>query len=457
MPDDRDSTPNVQRAVAFFVRVGLTRILERMREKYIEVGDVGGQIVVEESTINERRELASFLGKAPFHGTTLRVRLRDVDAALRQSGFACTLPEVLHAFLPDQPLVTRKEQRAAHATYQADFWTALQTTVSQVATGTRGYLWLTQGRHGVEWLYTRYKNISKDEQEQQLQVIQRVTRALNELPSPDKPERLALFAQRISGNPHALDTDTGAGRLFLFALSDLAHNRENIPGDEAEHEELAPRLSQDRMQELRLYADVGLRVDTISSSVAVFNLVKAVDAHGQIDALLQVAGERVLLLPLRQVVEWQSIVPANNRIYVCENPQVFEEIVEHHKHGGTSPTLVCTSGWPSVAALMLLDLLLAQSSDNELYYSGDFDLKGLQIAAYLIERYPERCHLWHFDSDAYGTALHHGGVPALPKELAMLSTLPTMFAALVRKMQEKSMWAYQEGITQLLASAIYGK
>ena len=451
MLEKKDIASNTQRAVGFFTSVGLTRLLERLREKYIEVGDVGGQVVITDSTANERRELASFLGKAPFQGGTLKVRLRDVDAALRQSGFACTLPDVLRAFLPEQPLVTRKEQRAVHTMHQADFRDALQAVVSQVDEGARASLWLTQGQHGVEWLYARNKNFPKDEQEQQLRMIQRVVSALNALPSPEKPERLALFAQRISGDPHALDTDTSAGRLFLLALSDLTNMSKNVSQEENEQEEDVPLPSQDRIQELRFYAGVGLRVDTISSYVAVFHLFEARDHKGQVDSLSYAARNRVMLLPLRQIVEWQSIIPAKNSIYVCENPQVFEEVVEQQRGEDTSSTVICTSGWPSVAALLLLDLLLAQSTENMLYYSGDFDIKGLQIAAYLMARYPERCHLWRFDSDAYAVALQHGGVAASANELAMLDTLPPVFAELVSTMQEKGMWAYQEGITQVLA------
>ena len=452
MPEYGDFAPNIQKAVAFFTSMGLTRLLERMREKYIEVGDVGGQVIIDDSTVNERRELASFLGRTPFSGNTIKVRLHDVDATLRRSGFACTLPDVLRAFHPEQPLVTHKEHRNAHATHQTDFRAALQAVVEQTAEETRGYLWLTQGQHGIDWLYSRYKNMSKDEQEQQIRNIQRVAYALNELPSPPHPERLALFAQRISGDPHALDTDTGAGRLFLFALNDLADSRGKEPQDKVDAEEMAMRPSQNRMQELRLYAEFGLRVDTISSSVAVFNLAEAIGSTHKTDQLPYAAGKRVLLLPLRQIMEWHSVVPATNRVYVCENPQVFEEVVEHCKDQSSCPTVVCTSGWPSVAALMLLDLLLAQSSENMLYYSGDFDGKGLQIATYLMTRYPERCHPWHFDSTAYAVALRNGGISASPNELAMLSTLPTVFAELVNKMQERGMWAYQEGITSLLVA-----
>ncbi len=456
MSNDSNATPDIQKAVTFFTQAGLTRLLQKLREKYIEVGDVGGQVILEDGTSAERREIASFLAKPPYSGDTIKVRLKDIDVALRRSSFACTLSDVLQAFMPDQPLVTRKEQRASHALYQTDFRAALQAITMHISEGTYEHTWLTQGQHGIEWLYAHYKNAAKDEQERQLQRVRSVIHALQHLPQVDAPaherhlERLALFAQRTTGNPHALDPDTALGRLFLLALNDFTHTQAHPPQDAHESEEASVQILQDRLQELHLYATVGLQVDTISSSVAVFNLVKAINQEGQIDPLLQAAGARILLLPLRQILEWQHIVPAKTTIYICENPQVFEEVVERNSSEGTLPTLICTSGWPSVAALMLLDLLLAQSPDNALCYSGDFDLKGLQIATYFMARYPNSCHLWHFDSDAYTLALQNGGVPASPNELAMLGALPTIFASLTNKMQETRMWAYQEGITRLL-------
>ena len=109
---------------------------------------------------------------------------------------------------------------------------------------------------------------------------------------------------------------------------------------------------------------------------------------------------------------------------------------------------------------MLLDKLVAASPDNTLYYSGDFDLKGLQIAAYLMARYPSRCHPWRFDPDSYTLALRSEpeieAVAAHPQqsELDLLDTLPGSFAPLIEKMRERKVWAYQEGIARLLAEDI---
>src|SRR5581483_10909163 len=161
----------VQKAVVFFTRAGLARVLARLREKYIEQGRVGGQIVLAESTVDERRALASFLGTPPVPDGPLKIRLADIDKALGQSGFACTLPDLLRAFFPDQPLVTRVEKRAVHAAHQAYFQTALQAIAASLPALSRGRLWLEQGRHGEAWLFSRFKNATGGEQERHLSII----------------------------------------------------------------------------------------------------------------------------------------------------------------------------------------------------------------------------------------------------------------------------------------------
>src|SRR5712691_2359348 len=410
---DSCSAPDVQRAVAFFTQANLSRLLEKLREKYIELGRVGGQITLEDATPGERREIASFLGKAPYRETDIKVRLVDVDRALRQSGFACELPDLLNAFFPGKPLVTRPQQRAMRAIHEADFHAALASIANELPEDSRGRHWLLHGQHGQDWLFSHYKNEPAEEQERQLNMVRYVVSALDQLPSSRSPERLALFAQRISGNPHTFDPDRAEGRLFRHALVDLVSL-----SDGASPLERVPLPD--------LFANAGLLVDTISSNVAVFNLASAIYHNGILDPLPQAAGERVLLLPLRQLLEWQSAQAATADIYVFENPQVFEEVIAglaRSNSGKTLPTLVCTSGWPSTAAIMLLDLLLApqvsqqapqqgfdlpglqqapqqgdhkgrpyyalpaqvQSEANQLFYSGDFDLAGLKIAAYLVE------------------------------------------------------------------------
>ena len=127
----KETPPNVQRAVAFFAQAGLSRLLTQLREKYIHVGQVGGQVLLENSTPSERREIASFLGKPPYRDASLKIKLTDIEKAISHS-FGCTLPDVLAAFFPDQPLVTRQEQRATRSRHQADFHTQLLSIATEL-------------------------------------------------------------------------------------------------------------------------------------------------------------------------------------------------------------------------------------------------------------------------------------------------------------------------------------
>ncbi len=472
---NRSITSNEQKAAAFFKQAGLSRLAEKLREKYIELGRAGGQIILEHSTAIERQAIASFLGKPLSSDVNLKVRVADVEKAITHS-FACSLPALLNTYFPDQPLVTRQEQRASRTARQDAFHQQLASIIDQLPQESRGRRWLLHGQHGLEWLFSRYKNESTHEQERQVEQVRYVAHALDQLPQAGTPERLALFAQRTSGDPHALDPDRAAGRLFLYALTDLARDTIDTTAESSNtddgYADESGDVPKDREQVLRLYVDVGLLVDTISSNVAVFNLAGAMYHDGTPDPLVQAAGERVLLLPLRQLLEWQGVMPAQTNIFVFENPQVFEEVIDdllpknlplygeqlppllYDDDSHRPPTMVCTSGWPSTAALKLLQMFVDQSPDNRLYYSGDFDLKGLQIAASLMTRYTGHCYPWRFDVESYAVALQAGGVAANRVELAGLSALPEVFDPLVLVMRDKGMWAYQEGIVQLLVEDV---
>ena len=309
----------MQKAVTFFTQANLHRLLAKLREKYIEIGRVGGQVFLENTTPGERREIASFLARPPYADSNLKIKLSDIEKALQHS-FNCGLPELLIAFFPNQPLVTRPAKREALTTHQANFRTNLLLLVSTLPEKSQGKYWLQHGQHGQEWIFSRFKNSHADEQDRQLKLVHYVANVLNQLPEPDAPERLALFAQRTCGDPHALDSNMPAGRLLLLALNDLAQGLEASSSQPT-------KTPQDREQELLLYKDAGLLVDTVSSSVATFNLASAIYHNNSYDPLVQVAGKRVLLLPMRQLLEWKRLTPASTRIYMFENPQVFEEVI----------------------------------------------------------------------------------------------------------------------------------
>ena len=448
-----DNDQKIQYAVEFFQHPDRIRLLEALYQKYIVLGRIGGQVILRDSSYEERSEIASFLNKALPVQSDITVRLSDFQQALTTSKFACELPKLLMALFPDRPHITNPQRREQQSQSQAQFFDAL-TIIVQHAWQERGQRWLLEGLHGQEALFRRYKGASHQEQDQLLRALEMVVQALDQLPQPPNYERLAPFATRISGDPHFLDFNTFAGRLFYSALHDLAFLEQRYtsePEDDSEDMQLA-NINTER---LLLYYDAGLLLDTISSTIAVYNLAGASDATGQPDALIAHAQRRVLILPLQQLLKWKIITAASHDIYLFENPQVFEEVVDTLQKNTRSsvlahPTLLCTSGWPSAAAIRLLDLLLKTEPTLRYHYSGDFDVQGLRIAAYLQKRYPHNLLLWRFTPDAYLSALHERGGILSQEEIESLQHLPDVFASLVAVMAEQGQRAFQESVLPLL-------
>lgn len=67
------------------------------------------------------------------------------------------------------------------------------------------------------------------------------------------------------------------------------------------------------------------------------------------------------------------------------------------------PILICLNGQPSAATIRFIDRCLETNDhrDLRLHYSGDFDVKGLEIAQGLDRRYRKHFVSWRMSSSNY--------------------------------------------------------
>ena len=80
-----------------------------------------------------------------------------------------------------------------------------------------------------------------------------------------------------------------------------------------------------------------------------------------------------------------------------ENPAVFMEVSE--KINKKDYPKICTYGQVKLAGLILLDMLVKQK--YKIYYSGDIDPEGIQIADKLKSRYNKNLYFLGFDVKTY--------------------------------------------------------
>jgi uncharacterized protein (TIGR02679 family) len=177
---------------------------------------------------------------------------------------------------------------------------------------------------------------------------------------------LAQLATQVLGAAHALDS----GPTVATVLRALAWLRGQ------------PEVPAGAAGRRALWADFGVALDTVSSTVLLLGL--RLVGSGPIATTLEVnrAEGIPVRLTLRQVQHHlRGSVGGPPVVWVCENPSVVEEAAD--KLGARCAPLICVEGRPSVAATLLLGAL--RHSGTELRYHGDFDWAGLSIAASVIE------------------------------------------------------------------------
>ncbi len=175
-----------------------------------------------------------------------------------------------------------------------------------------------------------------------------------------------------------------------------------------------------------LWEEVGVVPDPLSSTVLAVGLPAG--AHHPLGPWLRsmsAAGEPVVLT-LSQLRRWPlDPLPAGAAAFVVENPSLLAEAAANSWDG---PTLVCSSGRPTIAVVTLVRQL--RGAGATVFQHADFDPAGLAITAWLAQR--AGAVPWRMDASDYlrAVAIHRGRV-ALAGRLAATPWDVTLADAMV--------------------------
>ncbi len=349
-------------------QAGLERVLNLALERYRRDGKLGRSQPALSPA--ELEALQRLTGQT--HRT---LDLQLLDEALQRSRYQTGLVAVLET-LQGGPILPRRVLREQEARQ----WTEL---LGQVAhPGWREALSREEAGAGL------LRQLLREGAD--LSFIQTISKALGLL--EQQPWRSSVLGAQLTGDAHFFDSDRPPGRLLQAAVEALGL--------------------------------VGLLRDGVSSTVLCAGVLG--------DAWLEAGQGRALCLTWREVNTLGPLNAIRNRVWVVENPSVFEGLLEAV---GPAATLVCTSGQPSAAAWALLDRLASRAI---LWVSCDFDLGGLRIAGGLYQRYPHAFVPWRFDRQTYLEGLSSGsGLPLQPN-------LPYLFPDLCEAMQHQARAIHQE-------------
>lgn len=410
------------------------RLLRGFYAKMESYGTFGGSVQVTFRDREERDALEGFLQKNYQGKKRAQVSAGQFRKALAESRFAAVTPEqILAETFGALPLSHRKQLEKEQQAW-GDFWKKLQqgSNDSLVRQWTGSILEeQLAGKSFCQVLKRSWNQGKKDLFEER---VGRYVQILENLPSR-KGEycSLALFAARLTGNPHGFDRDQEGGHDLETILSWYALQQ-------GKTDKCSPLPSLRRQQ---LLFQGGLLVDEISNAVTVYGL-QALDRNGKLHSGLAGFTERQepVQVPLLVLAGWQQVRCFGPQAYVVENPSVFALLARGKR------TVVCGNGQPRLALLQLLELM--GQAKIHILYAGDLDPEGLLIAQNLKKSYTGPFSFWHMGVEDYRAS--HPRTAISPRRLKLLERITDPeLRPVAELLRERKLAGYQENIPALWA------
>ncbi|MBQ6212229.1 MAG: DUF2399 domain-containing protein [Ruminococcus sp.] len=353
------------------------RIMEQLKSKYSSYGESRGKVSIKDATREECDAAAELIcPKVGYEPPELSFSVKAFENGLRQFGDV-SLKEVLESYY-GMTMQTNAEQAAEKTEKKKD----LENRLLSLYNGKPCSKWLrtlfSSKAYGYKTVMAQY-GADPDEAEK---LICSICDAINPRYVNDfEPIGLPVLSAEITGNPHYFDQKGTAGKLLISALGFLSEKTGT--NSEAVKE---------------IYSYFGIEPDSITSACAMLGVRlfnDSGDEHGAFKVFAD-NGE-ISMLSAANLTNIHSADCDKKTVFAIENPAVFIALVPIVKQKGFA--MICTSGQLKMCVIKLLDMLA--KSECNIYYAGDFDPEGLQIADKLISRYKEYIHIWRMSIDDY--------------------------------------------------------
>ncbi len=305
--------------------------------------------------------LSGLLGRRLEPGTGRRVKLAELDAALRRSAAGQGLISILE-ILDGRPMIDRAAARRDAQTQWAQVWQRLDAALA--ADDLADAAWVPEWIAGLR----RTGVLTRAGTDAATRALGHAVTALGILlrPTGEPPAtwELAALATRVTGNAHGFDDTSLASAVLLRAAAHALG--QPVPESAADRRELWQAL--------------GVATDSVSGTVLAWQLLPP-GADGWSRMMRDRADVGLIThLTLHELDRAGSVEFANPGVTVsaCENPQVLQAAA----HARTEMPLLCLSGNPASVGTRLLRALIA--AGNPVRYHGDFDWPGVAIAGRIL-------------------------------------------------------------------------
>ncbi|MBP3889327.1 MAG: DUF2399 domain-containing protein [Cellulosilyticum sp.] len=404
---------------------GYQNILEKIIERYRRLGKLGGTIVLGQLTEEEVKILSPYDYRVSETKTCKITVKKFVKGLCRGKFEGVDFEETLRLY-SGEALISNKEVKEKKQETTEQFYKQLieKLNCNEVQ------IWLTEALEKKAYGYYTFHKLYPNVQEQLKEMIM----AIDDLVSYRKINQdwilLPVLASLITRDTHYFDLNKIEGKLLLYYFA----YKQGVP-----YPESVQAINEVLMEE-------GIVRDQLSNSTICYGIYGKTERYDKPWDAFWKMGEP-LQLSLYNLKDVCEMTAKRQRVYIVENPAVFSGLLEVaiQKEVG----LICTSGQLNTSSYMILDLLA--SNYIMMYYNGDFDPEGLQIADKLKQRYP-KLHLWCYDVADY---LKIKGQVQIEERINKLNHIQSEgLKVLAMQMKKEKTAGYQELLLERLIQSI---
>lgn len=373
------------------------KLLQELRKKYESLGEGRGSVVLSQLSRQEREQLQGMFRVNPYEDKKVVIKVQDFENALQQSRFeGITTKMILEAYFQVKLKTKREVKEASQREFEDAIFGFMYEDIDENNEENPFKLWFTKQINGKENLlvYLRQKYREGMDLKSVLSIMEK---AINSLPFRNENRNeekilLPIFAAQVSGNPHYFDTNTIGEKILLDYIKSKVTRQNQME-----------TLVEEKWE---LFYKAGLMKDEVTNSILIYGIRgKKQDGfyHQGLEGFYEEKQPiQVTLRTLGSIAVLQAI---QNEVYIVENPAIFMHLIESNP----DIAVICTSGQLCLSGLLTLDLLV--NSKHKLYYAGDFDPEGLQIADKLSRRYGNQIKMWGYTKENYLNAMSDVTLP----------------------------------------------
>lgn len=414
-------------AIEYFQRKGdYGRLFPLFAKKIESLGNIGGSVILGNPTTLERRTIERWLKskRTSIGENQMKIPLKKFEDGFKGKRFeGADLYKVVEGVV-GRELVSNKIKKEKADRQRKEYFLSFKTKYKSEMVDILIDFVISKDSGALVFnaAYSQEKFLE----------IDNVIKAISYLPLKES-KRLPIFAEMVTGNPHAFDKETKLiNSLQMLKCYFCGVEYEIIEGKEKETE---------------LLFDFSILRDDLLNFVTCNGLIA--EKNGEIIKSWYYACEENMVknVPLREMQVIDKVYPkVGNKVFVLENSGVYSSILDKNIEQTVMP-IICTHGQFKLSGLILIQKLI--ESGCRVFYSGDFDPDGISMAYRLKKKFGDKVVYWRYTSEDYIESLSE---VSISERIQLLNSIND---DLLNPMMEKMIKIQRAGYQEKLINKLY--